>query len=417
MDFKEYLGLNGRTENTANTYVSAVRDIEEAEGKMINLSNVDRIIKRYSASGAKFDSTDHRNKTSALKWYKKYLDHLEYLKAMSYGVLAELTPQEYCDTSEIKDEYEYFPLYGESETFDVNELRLSLYEKINAVDGIRKLAEEMTGKDSNPQYVEIVFERRKNVTTDWFDGLCDFVNYANYRAGNCFAGLIIMIRYRIDEELKGIGRGDIDSRDCIGLLLHSVIGYFTVTSPDDDIRKKAEKLLKELKKAVITTELYGEYVDRLLKGSDDPNEFKRSKIILYLDNIARVSTERDHFIDLLYSTFAHEYFHFHHYYSIWETYDVRHGGCLDSKYEAELNAYYPGKVVKESLASYFEREYMIHNGYNAEYIDGLKKVWDIYNWRCWPYSGARYINDVGHFSEIFEVSLMSFKRAAKALGI
>lgn len=415
MDFKEYLILNGRTENTANTYVSAVRGIEETEGKKIDLPNVDKIIKKYSAGGAKFDPEEHRNKTSALKWYKKYLDRLEYLKAMSYGVLAELTPRKYCDAAEIKDEYEYFPLYGESETFDVNELRLSLYEKINAVDGIRKLAKEMTGRDSNPEYVEIVFERRKSITTDWFDRLCNFVNYANYRAKDYFAALINMICYRIDEELKGIGRGDIDSRDCIGLLLHSVIGYFTVTSPDDDIRKKAEKLLKELKKAVITTKLYGEYVDRLLEEKYNPN--KRSKIILYLDNIASVSTERDYFIDLLFSTFAHEYFHFHHYYSIWEKYDVRHGGCLDSKYEAELNAYYPGKVVKESLASYFEREYMIRNGYNAEYIDGLKKVWDIYNWRCWPYSGAKYINDVGHFSEIFEDSLMSFKRAAKALGV
>jgi len=220
MNFKDFLELNKISKNSANTYSSVIRCIERSEGVAIDLTNVDRIIREYSRGGAKFDPNDHANNTSALKWYRKYLHNLKFGESVSSGKYHVLTPQVYQDANGIKDRYSYIGEGHDSRYFIIDDLRQLLYKEINAIDGIRKQARKMTGKDSNPEYVEIVFEHRKTKTTDWFDNLCDFVNYANYRANNQFGELIGLVQHKINKEISQKNPRDTDIKHLISLLLY-----------------------------------------------------------------------------------------------------------------------------------------------------------------------------------------------------
>lgn len=122
------------------------------------------------------------------------------------------------------------------------------------------------------------------------------------------------------------------------------------------------------------------------------------KIILYLRQIegGKYSTEEK--IKSYQETLAHELFHAYHY-SLVHNMD---------KAEFDSNEYY-ASVVKESLASYFEKNFCTKNGIDFDTYFWYKCI--LYS----PYSGARYIKDLAHFDKIVELSLESMEEALYCL--
>ncbi|MBQ3590164.1 MAG: hypothetical protein II980_06940 [Clostridia bacterium] len=121
------------------------------------------------------------------------------------------------------------------------------------------------------------------------------------------------------------------------------------------------------------------------------------KIVLYSREIEYGKCSTLEKIKSYKSTLAHELFHAFHYSLVHNM-----GKDFDS------NEYY-ASVVKESLASYHEKEFC-----NKNRIDFDKNFWNkniLYS----PYSGARYIKDQAHFDKILMLSLDSMEDALDCL--
>ena len=154
--------------------------------------------------------------------------------------------------------------------------------------------------------------------------------------------------------------------------------------------------------------LLGEYIDNHKKVKNVQNEYYENnnicpKIVLYLDNIYDSSVENKYIFEhLLFTVLAHEYLHFHHISIIYE--------ANFSRVINKLGSYNPGKIIKESLASYFEYCYANLKGYKMIAIN-TRNEWHNYDEKFNPYSGAKTIRDENHFSIIFEVSISSLENA------
>lgn len=98
--------------------------------------------------------------------------------------------------------------------------------------------------------------------------------------------------------------------------------------------------------------------------------------------------------------FAHELFHAIHYYF--------------GKTELAKRLDYTSRVVKESLASYFEYTYCdLKNFYNTKCA--LKEDWDEISVVDYPYSGARYFLGDSHFNDILKISTKDMDKALREL--
>ena len=75
-----------------------------------------------------------------------------------------------------------------------------------------------------------------------------------------------------------------------------------------------------------------------------------------------------------------------------------------------IKKYNPGKIIKESLASYFECTYAKLKNYN-DIANNLIDSWNKNDENYWPYAGAKSITNNSHFADIFHESLHSFKNA------
>lgn len=129
-----------------------------------------------------------------------------------------------------------------------------------------------------------------------------------------------------------------------------------------------------------TATILGKYID----------ESKR--IILYTNAIERSSSE-------LRAVLSHELLHAAHY-------DL---GKYDTAREIHRTDYL-ARIVKESLASYFEYCYCTDNGIPSR----VNESWNI-SVTCYPYSGAKYIRDWVHFEEIYEEATNSIEKAIEIL--
>ena len=151
-------------------------------------------------------------------------------------------------------------------------------------------------------------------------------------------------------------------------------------------------------------EILGDYTDNpsiLYKAGIYRDSEK--KIILYIPVIEEMA--RHYHLPKLSayeSVLAHELFHAGHYYASVLYSNKRHLFFNELKSRHD----YTSKVIKESLASYFENKYYNnHRLANEWMLDILKS----------PYSGARYILDDNHFRNIFDVSLGDLDNALRCL--
>ena len=86
----------------------------------------------------------------------------------------------------------------------------------------------------------------------------------------------------------------------------------------------------------------------------------------------------------IFTVFAHEYFHLHHY--VWLH---KHNSINLDK---GIEKYNFGTIIKESLASYFERAHALCKKYydiSNELIDS----WNKNDENFWPYAGAKAIEN------------------------
>ncbi len=156
-------------------------------------------------------------------------------------------------------------------------------------------------------------------------------------------------------------------------------------------------------------------VPRRLLGEYFPLEHK---IVLYVNAIVETAmgkkTPRSLIDDgimisseaksLFEEVLAHEFFHAVHY-ELAETY--RSNVLLNS-------TDYTSTVVKESLASYFESEY-VKEYIRIPYTLDLQKIWHENSAVNYPYSGARYIFDKWHFERVLMESLNNMDNALDVL--
>ncbi len=115
------------------------------------------------------------------------------------------------------------------------------------------------------------------------------------------------------------------------------------------------------------------------------------EIVLYTKNIESSCKNSSEYLKVFEKTFAHELFHFLHYYLLY----------VAEKDEDILNRIdATSKVIKESLASYFEYSYCNSHGIPFD----KNEMWDKYEPSFFPYAGAKFIWNDAQFNEIFELS-------------
>lgn len=156
----------------------------------------------------------------------------------------------------------------------------------------------------------------------------------------------------------------------------------------EEIWKKIDDIIRSYGEYEETINyIAGEYIDSI-------------KTIKLYNKVIQMTKKGMASIDKYYEVFIHEMFHaFHYYYG-------------ESKKEEEIftRRDYTSKIVKESLASYFEVEFCRTYGISTN-VDSSWKT-DILKS---PYSGARYINGWEHFKKVFDYSIKDMDNALRCL--
>lgn len=132
------------------------------------------------------------------------------------------------------------------------------------------------------------------------------------------------------------------------------------------------------------------------------------KIVLYVRaiNPSGLATR----LPLFEEVFAHEAFHAYHYYAC----EIASKNAFLQELPKRTD--YTSKVVKESLAAFFEFYYCGRNGISTD-IDNDWRMNPVY---IYPYSGARYLSLSGNcasflFKNVFETSLHDLDKALRLL--
>ena len=115
------------------------------------------------------------------------------------------------------------------------------------------------------------------------------------------------------------------------------------------------------------------------------------EIVLYTKNIESSCENSSEYLKAFEKTFAHELFHFWHYTFLY----------LEKKDEDILNRIdATSKVIKESLASYFEYSYCNTHGIPFDKY----AMWFKHEPSFFPYAGAKSIENNEQFYNIFKLS-------------
>ena len=154
------------------------------------------------------------------------------------------------------------------------------------------------------------------------------------------------------------------------------------------------KIRNILNKKKFTELVLGEF--RICNEDYDNREYK---IILYVNNI--IESYPDKIKEGFEQTFIHELFHFYH--SV-----CSFGGTNIEEFFYRKD--YPSKVIKESLARFFELSYMKNYYPSFNYNDCMSNLKD-YSVSVYPYSGAAYIKNGYDFFK--KITYNAFKEFAK----
>ena len=126
------------------------------------------------------------------------------------------------------------------------------------------------------------------------------------------------------------------------------------------------------------------------------------EIVLYITSIEEYAKKyKLKNIEVIEQTFIHELFHAYHY--------------KDDDEEIWNRCDYTSKVIKESLASFFEYVYCEKNNVSNYLL--ISDSWYINKVYNYPYSGAIHIVDAAMFSKIYKVSKYDFDDALRKLFI
>ena len=118
---------------------------------------------------------------------------------------------------------------------------------------------------------------------------------------------------------------------------------------------------------------------------------KNEKIILYVKNVQKVENNYGSLFNAYKAVIYHEMFHYRH--------------LLESKnahytHEFSHRQDYLSDVIRESFAAYFEFALCEAEGIKTNH----KKQWDLHSIKIFPYSGAKYINDLSHLENLIKES-------------
>lgn len=269
-----------------------------------------------------------------------------------------------------------------------------LYQKIFEEKGIKDLASLLTGIDKSRDF-DIKLDTRKKMRTDFYIEVDSFLknyipNYVHFK----YDDLQIMVKDIINAEDNKTHHNVL--KPYIQEMLEIIIG--NNYTKNIKICDKALSYLEKLKKAILIQVLNGEYKEKVYDS-----ERYYSVITLYLANIWDYCQDNNFdYYEMIFTVLSHEYFHLHHFACLHEYNSLN----LDKG----ISKYNPGKIIKESLASYFECTYAKFKNYN-DIANNLIDSWNKNDENYWPYAGAKSITNNSHFADIFHESLHSFKKA------
>ena len=274
------------------------------------------------------------------------------------------------------------------------------------VEGHRPNVEE------NWPRVEIRFERRKKTETPWLLEVLDFMKKN--------------IQRRYADELKVFKRNiakcieaddDYDGFNWLGRfvdrILLLIIGEHHASN--DAVCKQAQEYLDQLRsgKVHLLKVLLGEYIDHLFNGNKLIREPDPSVIVLYLSNIRDYASRNNlNTKDCQKATFAHEFFHFYHYFNVWTE-------LLNANVDRLTHwfrKYDPGTIVKESFADYFKHAVLLREN-KLDHAKLVEKAWKENDVAYWPYSGATRICDDDRFKDLFADSTRILTSYPRVLGV
>jgi len=272
-----------------------------------------------------------------------------------------------------------------------------------------------------PAY-KIAFRLRKKKKSDWLEETLDFIeknladDYKNElkKLHHLIAGALAADDNHADESdiraqlhrVLYIVRWGFKPEEEFEYVLTAGLG---LEEPRDrGITRKAGCLLDELKteKDPLIEVLSGEYIE------GDPKSDVSGTIVLYLSNI--LDFAKDHGFDemaCVQSAFAHQYFIFHY----CAFFRAKMKARRLKKLPKGFDDFFPGKIVRESLASYFECYvdedegcdffWGGHPSPNTPLAEYIKRSWSKESVTSHPEVGAKNIRDEKHFEEILNKAL------------
>ncbi len=172
------------------------------------------------------------------------------------------------------------------------------------------------------------------------------------------------------------------------MIAESLAGNIRDINPDNDYHIVKSKIDYWFNNIKYSLNILGEYL------------YSKRQVILYIKNIEKFAHENSITEQqAVEEVFIHELFHFFHY------------NCDKSELTCRYD--YTSKIIKESLASYFEWTYC--DFYGIKSASSIEKSWNRYPVYTYPYAGASNIRDIPMFIEIFNTSLNDMDSALRKL--
>lgn len=118
---------------------------------------------------------------------------------------------------------------------------------------------------------------------------------------------------------------------------------------------------------------------------------KNEKIILYIKNIQKVENNYGSLFNAYKAVIYHEMFHYLH---LLESKNADYTHEFSHRYD------YLSDVIRESFAAYFEFAMCEADGIKTNH----RKQWNLHSIKIFPYSCAKYINDLSHLANLIKES-------------
>jgi len=185
------------------------------------------------------------------------------------------------------------------------------------------------------------------------------------------------------KDLSGVNNSS-GKNEIIGVLMRNLEEMNNIPK---DLQNALDKLISD----------YG-YVDMDILGN---YSFRTKTITIYFKNIFK--HHNYNYKAAVATTLAHEIFHAYHFHLLKLRHLPRYVAVISTKkrdYE----------ILKESLASYFEHHFANKHG-AYDIATQIENEWHRYHPYVYPYSGARWIIDKLHFTNVVSASTLKFDLA------